>query len=231
VLYRRISKLLHSPITLRVGEQNLKIEDGVHMDRAKAFISLNRISLKLKFMLLGIVGLTLIFTILHVPMSKASHTQTSDATSLRTNLIGSWRLVSRESRLSNGDVVVDPGLSGKPSGILIYDQSGHVAAQLSRPGRTVEIIRQECQAAAEMKGTPDTAQTVFGYDAYFGTYTIKESEGKVIHHLDAALFPGDIGKDIERSFTISGDQLTISFITTTKEGARVKRVLIWERLR
>ncbi len=118
------------------------------MDRAKAFISLNRISLKLKFMLLGIVGLTLICTILHVPMSKASHTQTSDATSLRTNLIGGWRLVSRESRLSNGDVVVDPGLSGKPSGILIYDQSGQKllgkSVKRRRKRRARRILLRQC---------------------------------------------------------------------------------------
>lgn len=89
-----------------------------------------------------------------------------------------------------------------PLGLLIYDQSGHVAAQLSRRDPTVAMIREECQAAAT-KGTSDTAQTVLGYDAYFGTYRINEKDGIVTHHLEAAIWPRDIGKDIDRHFTIS----------------------------
>jgi hypothetical protein len=122
-------------------------------------------------------------------------------------------------------------LSATPLGILIYDQSGHVAAQLSRQDRTPAILPQECQAAITTKGTSDTAQTILGYDAYFGTYKINENDGTVTHHLEAALFPGDIGKDIQRHFTISGDELTITFDTTTREGVKVRRTLIWQRMK
>lgn len=149
--------------------------------------------------------------------------------SLRAQLVGSWRLVSRESRRENGEVEADAGLSTLPLGVLIYDQSGHVAAQLSRRNRTINLFNSECSAAAELKGTPDTAQTVLGYDAYFGTYTLNEKDGIVTHHLEAAVWPGDIGKSIDRHFTISGDQLTITFNTTTKDGVKVTRTLIWER--
>jgi hypothetical protein len=72
---------------------------------------------------------------------------------------------------------------------------------------------------------------VLGYDAYFGTFKINERDGIVTHHLEAALFPGDVGKDIERHFTISGDRLTISFNTTTRDGVKVTRKLIWERMK
>jgi len=131
--------------------------------------------------------------------------------SVRAQLIGSWRLVSRQSRRANGELESDAGLSSTPLGILIYDQSGHVAAQLSRQDRTLAMLPDECQAAITTKGAPDTAQTILGYDAYFGTYKINETDGTVIHHLEATLFPGDIGKDIERHFTLTGDQLTITF--------------------
>lgn len=151
--------------------------------------------------------------------------------SARAQLIGSWRLVSRQSTRANGEVETDAGLSVTPLGILIYDQSGHVAAQLSRRDRTLAILPEECQAAITTKGTPDTAQTILGYDAYFGTYKVNESDGTVTHHLEAALFPGDIGKDIERHFAISGDQLTITFNTTTREGVKVTRTLIWQRMK
>lgn len=184
------------------------------------------------------IQLMLIVGILLIACACLDHAQTAPAqskgasvASIRAQLIGSWRLVSRQSRRSNGDVEHDPGLSTVPLGILIYDQSGHVAAQLSRRDRTVAMIGEECQAAATTKGTPDTAQTILGYDAYFGTYRINEKESIVTHHLEAALFPGDIGKDIDRHFTVSGDRLTITFNTTTREGVKVTRTLGWDRMK
>lgn len=179
-----------------------------------------------------IAGIVLIFGV-HVDHAQTapSKGQKASGASVRAQLIGSWRLVSRQSKRADGGIEADPGLSTVPLGVLIYDQSGHVAAQLSRRDRTVAMIGDECQAAATTKGTPDTAQTILGYDAYFGTYRINESEGIVTHHLEAALFPGDIGKDIDRHFTISADQLTITFNTTTKDGVKVTRMLVWERMK
>jgi len=150
---------------------------------------------------------------------------------VREQLVGSWSPASRVSTLANGEVLPDRGLAATPKGLLIYDRSGHVAAQLSRQGRTVEMIAEECGEAAKVRGTNDTAQTVLGYDAYFGTFTVNEREGFVIHHLESALFPGDVGKDIKRNFTISGDKLTIKFNTTTADGTPVTRTLVWERLK
>src|SRR5262249_55699231 len=112
----------------------------------------------------------------------------NSASSTSAQLIGSWHLVSRQSRSATGEIVPDRGLAETPWGILIYDQSGHVAAQLSRRDRTVAMLPGECQAAITTKGTADTAQTILGYDAYFGTYTIDERAGVVTHHLQAALF-------------------------------------------
>jgi hypothetical protein len=148
-----------------------------------------------------------------------------------SQLAGGWRLVSRVTTGSDGKVLIDPGLSVTPSGVLIYDRFGHVAAQLSRPGRTMEMLGEECRAAEKVKGTTDTAQTILGYDAYFGTYTIDAEAGVVTHHLESALFPGDIGKDIKRDFSISGDTLTIRFHTTAPDGTPVVRTLVWARMK
>jgi hypothetical protein len=157
--------------------------------------------------------------------------QSEPASSPIDQLVGGWRLVSRVTTTSDGIVLVDPGLSATPTGVLIYDRFGHVAAQLSRPGRTVEALPDECRAAEKVKGTSDTAQTILGYDAYFGTFTVDAKEGVVTHHLEGALFPGDIGKDIKRNFTVSGDTLTIKFHTTVADGTPVVRMLVWKRMR
>ena len=146
-------------------------------------------------------------------------------------LIGGWSLLSRVTTTADGKTLADPGLSVLPKGVLIYDAYGHVAAQLSRPGRTVDMLGDECRKAMEVKGTNDTAQTILGYDAYFGTYTVDEKQGIVTHHLESALFPGDIGKSIIRHFTIAGDVLTIKFTTTLGDGTPVTRTLVWSRLK
>ena len=92
------------------------------------------------------------------------------------------------------------------------------------------MLAEECRDAERIIGTADTAQTVLGYDAYFGTYKVDAKEGVVTHHLESALFPGDIGKDIKRRFSVSGDTLTIKFDTTLRDGTPVTRTLVWSRM-
>ena len=93
------------------------------------------------------------------------------------------------------------------------------------------MLPEECQAAIITKGAANSTQAILGYNAYFGTYTVNEHDGTITHHLEAALFPGDIGKDIERHFTISGDQLTYTFNTTDREGAKISRTVVWQRIK
>src|SRR5258708_38530885 len=83
------------------------------------------------------LSLTLVAVTLTAPLGLAhaqsvNHDTPAPLTSVRAQLIGSWRLISRESHRENGELEGDPGLSIVPMGMLIYDQSGHVAAQLSR---------------------------------------------------------------------------------------------------
>jgi hypothetical protein len=66
---------------------------------------------------------------------------------------------------------------------------------------------------------------------YFGTYTVDAKAGIVTHHLESALFPGDIGKDIQREFVIAGDSLTIKFHATLRDGTPVVRTLVCTRMK
>lgn len=166
-----------------------------------------------------------------VTHTRAAAAKSAVQPSVKDQLIGSWRLVSRETHKANGELLPDPNLAATPMGFLVYDAAGHVAAQLSRRGRTVEMLGDDCKVAVATKSTPNTAQTILGYDAYFGTVTVHEKEGFVTHHLESALFPGDIGHDINRNFKLSGDRLTLSFDTTTQDGTPITRSLVWERIK
>ncbi|MBS0378226.1 MAG: hypothetical protein JSS29_07060 [Proteobacteria bacterium] len=52
----------------------------------------------------------------------------------------------------------------------------------------------------------------------------------VTHHLESAIFPGDIGKDIKQNFSITRDTVTIGFHTTTVDAVTVVRTLVWPRI-
>jgi len=153
-----------------------------------------------------------------------SHTRPqADISGGAGELVGTWRLISRVVRLEDGTAVQDPGLGKTPSGYLIYDSSGHMAAQLMRLDRPRAV---DC-------GTPvpapsENSQSVNGYDAYFGTYTVDETEHTVTHHLEGALAAADVGKNLVREFQVSGDKLTIIVRTNSPKEKQI-RTLTWER--
>ena len=139
----------------------------------------------------------------------------------RTNIVGTWRLTTR-TVVQNGQKVTDAGLGELPLGFLVYDGSGHVFAQLMRPNRATTA---DCAPAV---APANNSATINGYDAYFGTYTIRGDT--VTHHLEGALSASDVGKDLTRHFKIFGDTLTISFVTETPTGKQ-ERTVKWERVR
>jgi hypothetical protein len=61
------------------------------------------------------------------------------------------------------------------------------------------------------------------------TYTINVRLHKVTHHLEGALVSSDIGKDFNRSFRFSGDQLILFAINESSHG-RQTIALIWKKV-
>jgi hypothetical protein len=69
-----------------------------------------------------------------------------------------------------------------------------------------------------------------GYEAYFGTYTIDETNHTVTHHVEGALAAADVGKSLVRNFQVSGEKLTIVVRTSSPKEKQI-RTLTWERVR
>ncbi len=139
------------------------------------------------------------------------------------SLVGTWRLVSRVVTSEDGTAVQDPGLGKTPRGYLIYDSSGHMAAQLMRLDRPMTV---DCGTSGSAPS--DNSQSVNGYDAYFGRYTIDETNHTVTHHLEGALAAADVGKNLVREFHVSGGKLTIIVRTSSPKEKQI-RTLTWER--
>ena len=136
--------------------------------------------------------------------------------------VGAWRLVSLEARASTGDVSYPYGKDA--AGYLLYSGEGYMSVSVMQAHRTSFASPDALQAPAEEKvGAFDT------YSAYSGRYELRGQ--KVIHHVEISSFPNWTGKEQERFFAFSGDQLTLTAPPMRIAGVEQNLVAIWQRLR
>ena len=146
-------------------------------------------------------------------------------------LVGTWELLSREDRTAAGERRVDPVLGADPMALLVYDRTGHFAAQFMRRDRSQPDAGPLPQVAA-----PNNTGARDGYDAYFGLYSVDDATGAVTQRLLGSLTPQNVGMELTRTMTITPgatpfeDELTIALQTATHSGEPVTRTLRWRRL-
>jgi lipocalin-like protein len=153
----------------------------------------------------------------------ASREATNSRHELARNMIGVWWLLSRIDLAADGSLRIDPALGAEPFGILTYAPS-HFAAQFMKRDRSTDF-----EAETSVQGQNNTG-AIGGYDAYFGTYEVNEMSGEVIHRLQGALTPDNIGLEVSRNLSVDGDRLEIELATTTADGEPVGRTLTWKRV-
>jgi hypothetical protein len=131
-----------------------------------------------------------------------------------SRFVGTWKLLSIEDDRGN------ESRGEKPTGLIYYDASGNMAAQIM-PDRA----RPHWKSGVEP--TPQQAKdAITGYTAYFGTYTVDETARTVSHHRAGSLAPAAIGVDAVRHYEFApGDRL----ILTPVEYPKMR--LTWERVR
>ena len=142
------------------------------------------------------------------------------AADLQKKFVGSWRLVSIES--------LNRTARSKPTGIIMYDNTGHMA---------VQIVYSDRRAFPEgrAKATDQEKAAAFdSYTAYYGTYTFEPENGIVIHHLEGSTVPNQIGQDNIRYFELKGNRLTLSVANDGKGGRLARKDttahLTWEKI-
>jgi len=136
---------------------------------------------------------------------------------------GVWWLLSREDRAKDGSIRIDPTLGPDAKGILTY-ANGRFAAQFMKRNRS------DVGNGPIASGGQNNTGAVGGYDAYFGTYSVDANNGDVVHRLEGALTPANVGMEVVRTLTVNGDSLVIRLETTTLDGEPVTRTLTWERV-
>jgi hypothetical protein len=142
---------------------------------------------------------------------------------LSATLPGTWQLLSRIDVTASGQRRAEPSLGDDPVALLIYDRSGHFAAQFMRRDRSVVV------ADAAGSGS-NNSRARDGYDAYFGTYSVDDRAGTVTQQLQGALSRENVGAVLTRAMQVNGDELVIQLATTAPDGAEVTRTLTWRRV-
>jgi hypothetical protein len=111
------------------------------------------------------------------------------ASSLRDEMIGTWKLESRVTKKPDGSVSPLPGWDGAP-GYIAYEPNGFMSVQFMQLHRTKE-------------------SGATGYTAYFGTFTVDESSKTVTHHIIGDVNPDGVGADQPREVVLHGDGLSL----------------------
>ncbi len=141
---------------------------------------------------------------------------------VKDGFVGVWNLVTAEFTWSSGEIA---DLYGRDAeGMLIYGPQGQMSVQIMRPHRPVFV------SGDSRRGTTEEIKAAFeDYLAYFGTYTVDETEHTVTHHMRGSLFPNWAGQDLTRFFELSGDRLTLRTPPMATAGKEFTGVLVWER--
>ena len=140
-----------------------------------------------------------------------------------SRLVGAWRLVSLEEVQPNGTVNTD-WMGARPVGLIVYDRSGFMSAQIGRDPRAIWTGPDLEDVTTEGK-----AKAFDAHYPYFGRYEVDEHAGVVQHHIERSLWPTETGLTYKRSFELTGaDRLTLK--TPPSEDGSYRR-LVWERLK
>ena len=165
--------------------------------------------------------LIIFFTPLFLFSCKNDSSQTAVS-----NFTGTWRLLSRTDKASDGTIIPEPNLGSDPIAILFYDSKGNMSVQIMKRSRdSISGIDVNNNGSAS-----DNTSSYSGYDAYFGKYEIDFKNKTVTHILEGALLPSDIGKKLKRNFKFTDKKLYLSFETFNNLSGKVTRTLIWQKI-
>ena len=148
------------------------------------------------------------------------HGQT--ANSLRSQLVGTWRLVSATQRLADGTVRPDPQTGPKGVGYLIYTDTGHVCVVVNNPERS-RWASVQAPTEANLRNAFD------GLVAYGGTFEVNEAERYVVHHIEVDRVPNLTGTDRKRFCSFSGNRLVLRAAPPLPSNVK-EWIIVWERV-
>jgi lipocalin-like protein len=163
-----------------------------------------------------LIATTMLLVILGVvlPLGDALAQQKS----LKEQLVGTWIYVSSTTTRADGSKTENPNLKA----IVIYTSDGHFAFVSVRADLPKLANPDRALATAE-----EAKAVVAGSIAYFGTYSIDETDKVVIPKVEGSTYANLIGTDQKRIITsLTTDELRF---TNPRTPAGVTLEFVWKR--
>jgi hypothetical protein len=165
-------------------------------------------------------------TVAQNPTSLSSEYQPQ--TPVREYFLGAWKLVSTEKKYPDGRVTPYPDLGPDAAGFLMYTPSGHMCAQLMKPGRP--------RWAGDTPTAAEAASALDGFTSYCGAFEVHEKERIMVHLPETAGSPNWSGTVQKRPYyLVSQDRFFFRGMESEKQKdgneISVTWTITWERLK
>src|SRR5215469_17544278 len=136
--------------------------------------------------------------------------------------IGTWRLVSFETRTDDGTVSYPYGPDAR--GYILYGADGFMAVVI-QSGKRERFAHNDYRS-----GTPEELGAAGErFISYSGPFEVV-GDDMVLHHVEVSFFPNWIGTAQRRLFHFDGNRLTLSTRSMQVAGRVLTSHLLWERV-
>jgi hypothetical protein len=164
----------------------------------------------------------ILFAMAALPLFFTDDSAGAQANSVGEQLIGSWALVSTRTTRVDGSVYGPYG--PHETGTLIFERDGRFALILIDPD-----VPKFSSNNRETPTTDEALAAAKGSFAFFGNYTVNETDRTFVFHIEASSFPNFNGTDQKRLVeSISASELTFVNLVPPNGGAKAR--LIFRRL-
>ncbi len=140
---------------------------------------------------------------------------------MKSEITGTWKLKSFESRSKDGDVFYPFGEN--PKGFLMYGKSGYMSGMISRADRSNLSVKNEINMDESEKSSISE-----GFIGYSGKYEILDD--KIIHHVEMSFIPNWIGKPLDRFYSFENDDLVLTTPPEVFNNKKFVHYIVWEKL-
>ena len=131
-------------------------------------------------------------------------------------LVGSWKLVSWQTKHSDGSTGYPMGES--PAGLLIYDARGNISLQIMDDFRPAFSQGYEKTTLDELKEVYKT------YAAMFGHYSVDPSARTVSIEVQGITNPNYMSSTLTRYYALKGNTLVMAFDPKGMNSTTWKRI-------
>lgn len=146
-------------------------------------------------------------------------------TSLKNELIGTWKLLSYIEVPIDGDDSLFP-MGQNPYGVLMYSPEGYMSVQISKEGRMCYKSNDKMMATQE-----EMVSSLQGYIAFCGKYKVDNNNAVVSYSIESSLFPNWKDQLQHRKIDFDGDVLYLkSTEPILSKGVYVNSYMTWQRV-